>query len=83
MVVNGCELLDLSIGCAGMIGEGRKTWMHTFNIVGSWLLAQTVNAGEYFVGFCLAICDCWKIYCCLLSYISQCWRIFRRLMSCN
>ena len=25
-----------------MIGEGRKTWMHTFNIVGSWLLAQTV-----------------------------------------
>ena len=22
--------------------EGRKTWMHTFNIVGSWLLAQTI-----------------------------------------
>ena len=41
MVVNGCESFDVSIGCAGMIGEGRKTWMHTFNIVGSWLLAQT------------------------------------------
>ena len=41
MVVNGCESFDVSIGCAGMIGEGRKTWMHTYNIVGSWLLAQT------------------------------------------
>ena len=41
MVVNGCESFDVSIGCAGMIGEGRKTWMHTFNIVSSWLLAQT------------------------------------------
>ena len=41
MVVNGCESFDVSIGCAGRIGEGRKTWMHTFNIVSSWLLAQT------------------------------------------
>ena len=42
MVVNGCGSFDVSIGCAGMIGEGRKTWMHTFNIVSSWLLAQTM-----------------------------------------
>ena len=48
-MVNGCESFDVSIGCAGMIGEGRKTWMHTFNIVSSWLLAQTVIL-NYFIG---------------------------------
>ena len=26
-----------------------------------------VNAGEYFVGYCLAICECWRIFCWLLS----------------
>ena len=28
-----------------------------------------VNAGEYFLGYCLAISECWRIFYWLLSYL--------------
>ena len=37
-MVNLCELFEVSNGCAGMIGEGRKTWMHY-----SWFMASCPN----------------------------------------
>ena len=40
-----------------------------------------VNAGEYFLGYCLAISECWRIW--LFNAISECWRINCWPLSCH
>ena len=61
------------------------------------IVLPLVNAGEYFVGYCLAISECWRVFCWLVlplvnageyfvGYclaISECWRIFCWLLSCH
>ena len=31
------------------------------------IVMPLVKAGEYFVGCCLAISECWRIFCCIFS----------------
>ena len=61
------------------------------------IFLQLVKAGEYFIGYCLAIseswrifgcllsciCESWRIFCWLFLAISECWRIFCWLLSCH
>ena len=39
------------------------------------------NVEEYFVGYCLAISECWRIFFGYCLAISECWRICCWLVS--
>ena len=47
------------------------------------IVLQLVNAGEYFVGYCLAICESGEYFVGYCLAITEFWRIFCWLLSCH